>query len=108
MAKPSSKDEIVQTFHGINRTTFDVESVWMTSGRKLTKMGRDGSLTSHLIEGGRDPKTEVVIKFGLIEVFSVSQALSGGQLEKRGIEELTAKAAEMKKAADEKKSGGES
>ena len=96
------QEEIVETFYGINPKTFKVESVSRTRGGTLTKWNEDAVPYSHHIEHGRDPKSEVLIVFGLIDIFGVPEFLVSSESTKMRINELKEKAGEMKRQKEAK------
>jgi hypothetical protein len=88
--------EIVSEFYGINLKTYEVESVSLTRGGMLTKWGKDATYIEHPV-AGRQARTEVVIVFGLSEIFEVTQ-FDDREYTKRKVAELQAKADTMKAA----------
>lgn len=98
MARPTQgeSEEIIETFYGINPVTFRIEGVSLNRDGILSRWGRDTDLKRHHI-GDHDPKAEVRIIFGLIEVFSVQQAYVDDESTRKCIEELRKRAAEMKR-----------
>jgi hypothetical protein len=93
--------EIVEMFYGINPKTFEVDRVSLTRGGTLSRWNKNGNY-SHPVFKGRDARAEVIIVFGLTDIHSVSQVSFGSEYEKRILEELKTKAAEMKAASQKK------
>jgi hypothetical protein len=99
-----SDGEYIWAFYGINRKTFEVESVWQTRGGMLSYSNRNGHSYSHHIAKGRDAKSEVIIVFELTDIFEVPIALVGTEHTKLRIKELEDKASAMKAVAEKEKS----
>jgi hypothetical protein len=91
-----SDNVIVEEFYGINSLTFEVEQVWLTRGGVLSKFTKDGVLFQHAIAPGRQARAEVIIVFNLIDIFNVHPQFENKEETKRRVEELKAKAAQMK------------
>ena len=96
-----SDDDIVEAFYGINRSTFEVERVWLTRGGALSKSTKDGGSFQHRIEHGRDARNEAFIVFNLIDIFSVCPQYENIEETKRRTTELEAKATQMRAKAAE-------
>ena len=89
-------EETITTFYGINPTTFEVERVSLTRGRTLKKWTKDAAFMTHPIPPGRQPKNEIVIMWGLTELIEVLPHESYSEGTKRKVDELRAKAKEMR------------
>jgi hypothetical protein len=94
------KGEIVREFHGIVPKTFDVETVSLTRGGVLSKFSRDGNYHQHPVTGGRIPRNEVVIVYGLTDIIETTPQFSDAEYIKRKLAELQEKADAMKKATE--------
>jgi hypothetical protein len=106
MAKKPSKDEITREFYGINPTTFKVESVSYTRGGTLSKWGAGGGYHSESVMHGRDPRAEVNIIYGLIEIEEFHPQYTTSERRKEIRDKLEAKAAEMMKRSSSGSAGG--
>jgi len=93
------QDQIFSTFYGINRKTFEIESVYLTQGGTLTSWGRDGSLTTLPVSYGRRARDEVVIAFELTEIFETYAELESAENTKLRVAALQQKADAMKALA---------
>lgn len=100
-----NQNEIVEHYYGINRETFEIESVSKTRGGTLSKSGKDGSYSTHHIIGDRQAKTEIVIVWGLTDIISFPAQFDGGEMTKRQMADLQAKADAKKEAAKQAKEG---
>jgi len=67
-ATKAYKNEVWEVFYGINPKTFEVESVSKSRGGVLTRWGKEGVHT-HPILTGRQARNEVVIVYGLTDIF---------------------------------------
>src|SRR5262249_32889231 len=88
------RDEVVSTFYGINRETFEVECVYVTRGRELQKWGKDATCHSHHTLG-RLPRTEIVVVYGLTELIEFP-LIHDKEERERKVQALEAKAAKMR------------
>jgi hypothetical protein len=86
----------VETFYGINPTTFEIESVSLTKGGVLRKHGRDMQFHEHALLDGHSPQTEIVIVWHLRELISFPEGIFSEEEKARSLGELKAKAAKMK------------
>lgn len=94
MAKKGTRaydDEIVEVFYGINTKLNKVESVSRKRNGSLTRTNADGTMTPHHPMPGKNALTEVVIAFGLSDVFSFPPSMWDAEWVKKKIEELEAK-----------------
>ena len=98
-ATKAYKNEVWEVFYGINPKTFEVESVSKSRGGVLTRWGKEGVHT-HPILTGRQARNEVVLVYGLTDIFVVNPHFENQESTRKRIEELKAKAAEMKRAAE--------
>jgi|SRR5215471_10785008 len=99
--KKRGKDQITRQYYGINPRTFKVECVSETRGGRLS-VWRNGSYLTHPL-AGRDGRIECVAAFDLSDVEEVAMITGGtGEHERSIIEKLAAKAAQMKREAEEK------
>jgi len=98
MARLKKHEEglIVETFYGINKRTFAVESVSLTEGGVLRKYNQDMQVSEHPVLHGKSPQTEIVIVWHLTDLISFRQGFSNEKKVKEAIEGLKAKAARMK------------
>ena len=79
MARKGTKayrNETVEVFWGINRKRGRIESVYLTRGGVLSMMGEDAVTVTHPIMPGRDAKHEIVVVFGLTDVFSAPAGMT--------------------------------
>lgn len=93
------------TGYGINRNILEVESVSEMRGGRLTKWDKDAIPRTATTRPGSQTRTEVLIVFGLIDVVDFSM-FHNEESKKKAIEELTAKAAQMKSERDAQAGGG--
>lgn len=98
MARMTKKqeNEYVTVYYGVHTGTGTVRSVWQTRGGKLNMGNNDGSAVTHYVGPGRRTESELLIVFGLTDVFSVSVNSLDSENTKKRIGELEAKAAERK------------
>jgi len=99
-------EQRIEFFYGINPQTFEIESVSLTRGGMLHKMGKNLSHESHAVIGHRSPKTEIIIVWGLLDLFSVPASLDNGEFAKAQLEDLKQKAVERKQASETAKASG--
>jgi hypothetical protein len=93
----SQKD--VTLYFGISRYTLEVERVTATTDGALSGAKDDG-IPRILHCGDRDdPETEVILQFGLIEVFCVPKREQDSALTRRRVEELTDLSERLKRVA---------
>jgi hypothetical protein len=95
-------EETVTVYYGIDPKTFEVARVPLTRGGTLSRMGKEAMQEFHQVTRGRNPQSEVVIVFGLTDIVSVPIQLEESAGTEQRITELRAKAAEMKREAEEK------
>ena len=96
MAKNRTKadrQEYIEVFWGINPRTKSVESVHRQRDGLLSKMSSDGTIRSHPVLPGRMAQSEIVIVFGLTDVFGVSVAMAESASVKQRVADLEAKVA---------------
>ena len=87
---------IVETFYGINPTSFAIEGVSLTSSGMLRKYGRDMKVSEHPVLSGRSPQTEIVLVWHLREIISFREGVFSEEQRQRALELLKDKAAKMK------------
>ncbi|PWS38086.1 hypothetical protein DFH01_01925 [Falsiroseomonas bella] len=95
MAKRGTKayeQEIVWVFYGINPTKKRVERVSQQRNGVLSKMNDDAVFVTHYVMPGRKAETEIVIVFGLTDVFGVPVSSADSEWVKKQVAELEAKA----------------
>ena len=90
------KQEIVEVFFGINPRTFDVERVSLTRDNLLQHWSSDVML-SHPVLFDRSARAEIIITWGLTDLFSTVVQFEESEDTKRQIAGLTAKAEALKK-----------
>ena len=100
MARMTKREEAeyVTVYYGIHAETGTVRSVWQTRGGKLNMGKNDGSAITAVVGPGRRAENELVIVFGLSDVFSVPVGLMDGEGTKRRVADLEAKAATQREA----------
>jgi hypothetical protein len=98
-------EETIATFYGINPRTFEVERVSLTRGRTLKKWTNAKEFMTHPIPPGRRPKAEIVTAWGLTELIEVLPHESYSEGTKRKVDELRAKAGELRSKATRNVSG---
>ena len=90
------KQEIIRTYYGVNRKTFDVENVTETRGGTLTKWMKDGMPLTSATRPGSPTRSEIVTVFGLTDIIEVSPQFEDQQSTKQRVDDLRAKAAKLK------------
>lgn len=94
-------EEIVERFYGIDPKTFEVARISLTRSGTLTRRWDDGRVYPHHIMRGRDARSEVIVVFGLTNIFSVLVQYDSAESTQDRIKELEEKAAEMKQQAQQ-------
>jgi hypothetical protein len=84
--------EYVLVHYGINPRTKSVDSVWESRDGTLSKGMPDGSSHQHQVVGNRRASDEIVIIWGLTDLFSVPAAMVSDETTKKLVEELRSKA----------------
>ena len=84
--------EFVGTYYGVSQRTKRVEAVWKRRDGQLSKTLPNGVTTTHYVGPGRLDEAEIVIVWGLTDVFHVAVGSENSDWVKRRIAELQAKA----------------
>jgi hypothetical protein len=102
-----AKNETVAIYHGINPRTFEVETVYVTRDGHMTKYGKDLDAYTHYSAHGNLHEVEIRIVFELRDMFWVHPQFSNEASTRERLEELKAKATQMRaeKEANEKSAG---
>lgn len=106
MGRRTRKDneQYVETYYGIDPKTHKVVSVSKTRGGTLIRWDSETAMSHrHPIAPGRMAQSEVVVVYGLRDVFCVTVGFEDGESTKRRIAELEKKAEEMRKEAEDNK-----
>jgi hypothetical protein len=83
-----------QQFFGIDPSTCEVVRIWESTDGQLSRVNEDLSSFIHAIAPGRDARTEIVVTFGLTNVFGIPAAYDSR--ESPEVQALELKAASMR------------
>jgi hypothetical protein len=102
MAKPekSPDDEVTTNFFGINPKTYEIESVSLTRGGTLLRVG-DGADNWSATVPVAAARHEIAVRLGLVEIVETSAQTTGEELRRKIIEDLETKAEIMKQENSE-------
>jgi hypothetical protein len=90
------QEQIESVFYGIDPETFEVSSVSVTRGGILRRWHKSGTCHTHTIGPGRQARTEIVVLYGLTDLFEVFPQYENADNTKNKIEELKVKIAAMR------------
>ncbi|MBI5322527.1 hypothetical protein [Bradyrhizobium sp.] len=99
MAKP--EDQITTNFFGINPKTYEVESISLTRGGALSRVGDGSKYWNAKVPDAAAAKQEIAHRLGLVEIVEASVQSTGEQQLRKIMEDLETKAEIMKQENSE-------
>lgn len=99
MAKP--EDQVTTNFFGINPKTYEIESISLTRGGMLSRIGGDAGNWSTKVPDAAAAKQEIAHRLGLVEIVEASVQDTGEQQRQKIMEDLETKAEIMKQENSE-------
>ena len=99
MAKP--EDQVTTNFFGINPKTYEIESMSLTRGGTLSRIGGGAGNWSTKVPDAATARQEIAHRLGLVEIVEASAQDTGEQQRQKIMEDLETKAEIMKQENSE-------
>lgn len=99
MAK--SEDQITTNFFGINPKTYEIETISLTQGGALSRMGDSTENWNARVPDAAAARQEIAHRLGLVEIVEASVQSTGEQQLRKIMEDLETKAEIMKQENSE-------
>ena len=93
------RQEIDQTFYGINPVTYEVETITLYNNGVLRKYGQE--IEERILKPGQSPQTEIVRIWHLRDLLSFHASSATDDRFRSALSNLANKAAKMKEEADQ-------